>query len=152
MKCEGDKTKGRERYIVTGITGNNVFLQKISGRLFSAKKYEVPITHIIPITTPRTTVKNFEWDTNITHSDTDSDDYVPHEQDINDPNEPNDVDLSDEDLQFHDASTDFEQPEDRVAGLDDAAAVTQRPQRVTRRPDWYGIDVDADVDADVDSS
>ena len=154
LKCEGDKTKGRERYIVTGITGNNVLLQKISGRLFSAKKYEVPITHIIPITTPHATVKNSSRDTNITHSDSDSDDYVPQEQDIHDAaiNEPDNEDLSDEDLQFHDASADLEQPEDQVAGLDDAAAVTQRPQRARRRPDWYGVDVDADVDSDVDSS
>ena len=81
---EGDKTQARDRYIVTGFTNGNVQLQKLSGRLFASKKYEVPPTHII-----------LAGDKNLDHcrnydnhsppqcesdSDTDSDTFVPYDQ------------------------------------------------------------------------
>ena len=47
LKSEGDKNQARDRYIVTGFINGNVELQKLSGRLFASRKYEVPHTHII---------------------------------------------------------------------------------------------------------
>jgi hypothetical protein len=49
LKAEGDKLKGREQYIITGKENDNAVLQKIHGRLFSAKKYVVPFEHLLLI-------------------------------------------------------------------------------------------------------
>ena len=52
LKMEGDKQKGREKYIITDIIQERAKMQKIAGKLFSSRKYEVPLTHIIPVATP----------------------------------------------------------------------------------------------------
>ena len=80
---EGDKTQARDRYIVTGYKNDTAILQKLSGRLFASKKYEVPLTHIILVGDRNLDdCRHHDWDLkhssqNDPHSDSDSDSFVP---------------------------------------------------------------------------
>ena len=127
---EGDKLKGRDKYIITDITQEHAKIQKIDGRLFSSRKYVVPLTHIIPLTTPYRQHKNelhdpaeepyrtkltehtnvkpkphyFEWNNINTDSDSDSDDYTLVAQTpnkaVDDIESDNSVDLAPEALEI----------------------------------------------------
>jgi hypothetical protein len=49
IEHEGGKHNPRERYIVTKIVGSEVVLQKMNSSSLSSKKYEVPLTHLLPV-------------------------------------------------------------------------------------------------------
>ena len=84
LKMEGDKTQARDRYIVTGFVNGNVELQKLSGRLFASRKYEVPPTHIILVGDKNLDHSRQYEDNNLSHcesdSDSDSDTFTPYDQ------------------------------------------------------------------------
>lgn len=50
IKDDGDKTKSRERYMVTKIIGDSCTLQKIAKTQFRSKPYQLKLTEIYPVT------------------------------------------------------------------------------------------------------
>ena len=85
LKMEGNKLKGRECYIITGINKDNATLQKLNGRLFAVKKYELPLTHILPANKIHNdNNRHYEWDNIPSHSDSDNNStvtlFTPEEQ------------------------------------------------------------------------
>ena len=48
IKSEGNKNNPRERYIITKIEGTEAVLQKMNSLSLASKKYEVPLTHLLP--------------------------------------------------------------------------------------------------------
>lgn len=50
IKGDGDKTKSRERYLVTQIKGDSCTLQKISKSQLRSKPYQLKVTEIYPVT------------------------------------------------------------------------------------------------------
>ena len=70
IKDDGDKTKSRERYMVTKIIGDSCTLQKIAKTQFRSKPYQLKLTEIYPVTSelPTSTSVNFPID-----DDSDSD-------------------------------------------------------------------------------
>jgi hypothetical protein len=50
IKGDGDKTKSRERYMVTKIAGDSCTLQKIAKSQFRSKPYQLKLTEIYPVT------------------------------------------------------------------------------------------------------
>ena len=50
-------------YIITNLENGLVQLQKINGKLFLSRKYDVPLTHVFPVSPGTGEDKvNFEWD------------------------------------------------------------------------------------------
>jgi len=49
IKAERSKLKGRDRYMVMDIVDRLCFIQKITGSLFSSRRYEVPLTDVYPV-------------------------------------------------------------------------------------------------------
>ena len=52
IKAERSKLKGRDRYMIMNVSNKHCTLQKITGSLFSSRRYEVPLTEVYPVATP----------------------------------------------------------------------------------------------------
>ena len=116
IKSEGNKFKGREKYMVMQINNNgHVMFQKINCSKFMSCRYEVPLSHIYPVV--QTITKSVH-----NGGDSDSTEYE------DDPPEKAES-LPDDDITLEPA-VDFE----HTAELEQVPNV--RPQRNRQEPEW----------------
>ena len=73
IKGDGDKSKARERFIVTKINGDSCTLQKIAKSQFRSKPYQLKLTEVYPVTSEIPLVLN-----SFSSEDSDSDTEVIH--------------------------------------------------------------------------
>ena len=136
VKHEGDKFTTRDTYIIANTEGEYALLRKLSGSVFGARKYKVPLTSVFPIAT-RDSQDNYE---STSSSTSESEDEM---QPPNDPVEDNNISddeesLDNDDEEENDSEEDWSRiDEDENQHQIVAPTTNRRPQRTRRKPPWH---------------
>ena len=139
IKAEKDKFNSRPMYMVTDVCNGYAVLQKLANNQLSSRRYEVPLSHIFPVTPVQCPDHP-----HAASSDSDSEAELGSFEN-KPPLEDEPVDVDSDSSSGADAGTEADgvlpeavQPQLDPVVVPPALPTRELPQRNRRPPSWYG--------------